>query len=165
MWQTCIFWTCNCYKTRIEWKINGLIKRNKNHDILRYKFRIAIRYKFFVYCDIPIYRYIVTPLARMSRELLSYPNKYTLASILVQIKKNLAFAVSYKQTYNASYGFHISLNMYSLWQDLLINTVSFDLVAFDLLLKDLALAITCQQEGMPLWYLTCVFLVATPLCW
>ena len=32
---------------------------------MRYKFRIAIRYKFFVYCDIPIYRYIVTPLLRI----------------------------------------------------------------------------------------------------
>ena len=61
-WQACIFWTCNCYKTRIEWKINSLIRRKKNRDILWYEFRIAIRYKFFVYCDIPIYRYIVTPL-------------------------------------------------------------------------------------------------------
>ena len=48
-------WTCNCYKTRIELKINSLIRRKKNHDILRYKFRIAIRYKFFAYCDISIY--------------------------------------------------------------------------------------------------------------
>ena len=64
MWQACIFWTCNSYKTRIDWKINSLIRRKKNRDILRYEFRIAIRYKFFVYCDIPIhvYRYIVTPL-------------------------------------------------------------------------------------------------------
>ena len=62
MWQACIFWTYNCYKTRIEWKINSSIRRKKNRDILRYEFRIAIRYKFFVYCDIPIYRYIVTPL-------------------------------------------------------------------------------------------------------
>ena len=62
MWQACIFWTCNCYKTRIEWKINSLIRRKKNRDILRYKFRIAIRYKIFVYCDILIYRHIVTPL-------------------------------------------------------------------------------------------------------
>ena len=62
MWQTCIFWTCDCYKTRTEWKINSLIRRKKNRDILRYEFRIAIPYKFFVYCDIPIYRYIVTPL-------------------------------------------------------------------------------------------------------
>ena len=62
MWQACIFWTCNNYKTKIEWKINSLIRRKKNRDILRYEFCIAIRYKFFVYCDIPIYRYIVTPL-------------------------------------------------------------------------------------------------------
>ena len=62
MWQACIFLTCNCFKTRIEWKINSLNRRKKNRDILRYKFRIAIRFKFFVYCDIPIYRYIETPL-------------------------------------------------------------------------------------------------------
>ena len=55
MWQTCIFWACNCYKTRIEWKINSLNRGKKNRDILRYEFRIAIRYKFFVYCNIPIY--------------------------------------------------------------------------------------------------------------
>ena len=29
---------------------------------MRYEFRIAIRYKIFVYCNISIYRYIVTPL-------------------------------------------------------------------------------------------------------
>ena len=29
---------------------------------MRYEFRIAIRYKLFLYCDIPIYQYIVTPL-------------------------------------------------------------------------------------------------------
>ena len=62
MWQACIFWTCNCYKTRNEWQINSFIRRKKNCDILWYEFRIAIRYKFFAYCDIPIYRYIVTPL-------------------------------------------------------------------------------------------------------
>ena len=36
------------------------IRRKKNHDILRYEFRIAIRYKFFMYCDISIYWYIVS---------------------------------------------------------------------------------------------------------
>ena len=66
MWQTCIYGTCNCYKTRTEWKMNSLIRRKKNQDILRYEFRIAIRYKFFVYCNIPIYQYIVTPLVYMS---------------------------------------------------------------------------------------------------
>ena len=55
MWQVYTFWTCNCYKTRIKWKVNSLLRRKKNCDILRYEFRIAIRYKFFVYCDISIY--------------------------------------------------------------------------------------------------------------
>ena len=64
MWQACIFWTCNCYKTRIEWKIDSSIRRKKNRNILWCEFRIAIRYKFLVYCDIPIYRYIVTPLVK-----------------------------------------------------------------------------------------------------
>ena len=41
-------------------------KKKKNRDILWYSFRIAIRYKFFVYCDIPIYRYIVIPLLKTS---------------------------------------------------------------------------------------------------
>ena len=62
MWQACNFWTCNCYRTRIKWKLNSLDRSKKNRDILRYEFHIAIRYKFFVYCDIAIYRYIVTPL-------------------------------------------------------------------------------------------------------
>ena len=62
MWQVYTFWTCNCYMTRIEWKINSLIRRKKNHDIhvLPYKFRIAIQYKFFVYCDISI-QWLVYP--------------------------------------------------------------------------------------------------------
>ena len=62
MWQVYIFWACNWYKTRIEWKINSLIRRKTIHDILRYEFRIAIRHKFFMYCNISIYRYSVTPL-------------------------------------------------------------------------------------------------------
>ena len=49
------FWTCNCYKIRDEWKMNSFIRRRKSRDILRYTFFIAIRYKFFVYCDISIY--------------------------------------------------------------------------------------------------------------
>ena len=36
-------------------KMNSLIRRMKSYDILRYTFRITIRYKFFVYCDILIY--------------------------------------------------------------------------------------------------------------
>ena len=43
-------------------KRNSLNRKEKSRDILRYTFRIAIRYKFLVYCDISIYRYIVTPL-------------------------------------------------------------------------------------------------------
>ena len=39
-----------------------MIRRKKIRDILRYEFRIAIRYKFFEYCDISIYWYIVSPL-------------------------------------------------------------------------------------------------------
>ena len=49
------------------------MRKTKICDILRYAFRIAIRYKFFVYCDIPIYRYIVTPL-RTSGNRLSVMN-------------------------------------------------------------------------------------------
>ena len=54
---------CDCYKTGDDWKMNSLLRRRKSRDILRYTFRITIRYKFFVYCNIPLYRYIVTPLA------------------------------------------------------------------------------------------------------
>ena len=54
------FWTCNCYK--INEKMNSLLRKRKSRNILQYTFRIAIWYKFFLYCDIPIYWYIVTPL-------------------------------------------------------------------------------------------------------
>ena len=72
MLHACKFWTCNCFKTGDEWKMNSLLIRRKSRDILRYTFHIAIRYKFFVYCDIPIYRYIVTPLLVRRASLVKY---------------------------------------------------------------------------------------------
>ena len=53
MWQVYTLYTFNCYMTRNEWKIKTLIGRRKIHDILRYAFRIAIRYKFSIHCDTP----------------------------------------------------------------------------------------------------------------
>ena len=55
MSQACLFWTYYCYKMGYEWKRNSLNRGKKSCDILRYTFRIAIRYKFLVYCDISIY--------------------------------------------------------------------------------------------------------------
>ena len=55
MSQTCFFLTYYCYKIGDEWKRNSLNRRRKSRDILRYTFRIAIRYRFLVYCDISIY--------------------------------------------------------------------------------------------------------------
>ena len=83
MWHACIFWTCNCYKTRIEWKINSLIRRKKSCDILRYEFRIAIRYKFYVYCDISIY--CDTPSKRTLRFLLCTKNNGNDCNHIVQV--------------------------------------------------------------------------------
>ena len=62
MSQACLCWTFYCYKIGNEWKRNSLNRRRKSGDILRYTFRIAVRYKFLLYCDISIYQYIVTPL-------------------------------------------------------------------------------------------------------
>ena len=62
MSQACFFWTYYCYRIGDEWKKNSSNRKEKSRDILRYTFRIAIRYKFLVYCDISICRYIVTPL-------------------------------------------------------------------------------------------------------
>ena len=61
MLQPCTFRTCICYKVGDEWKtVKFILRRRKSRDILRYIFRIAIRHIFFVYCDRPIYLYIVT---------------------------------------------------------------------------------------------------------
>ena len=55
MSQACNFWTYYCCMIGDEWKRHSLDRRRKSCDILRYTFRIAIRYKFLVYCDISIY--------------------------------------------------------------------------------------------------------------
>ena len=98
MWQVYTYWTCNCYRTRIEWKINSLIRRKKYYDILRYDFRIAIRYKFFLYCNISIYRYIVTPLLSV-RQVSPVANAYiqhlVLSKLIWQQIQNNQFSALY----------------------------------------------------------------------
>ena len=65
MWKAYTICTCNCYKTKIEWKIKSLIiRRRKNHGILWYTFSIVIPNKFLLNA---IYRYIVTPLVFLCR--------------------------------------------------------------------------------------------------
>ena len=58
--------------------------------------------------------------------------------------------------------------MYSLWQDLSVDTKIFDFVTltltFDLLLKNLTLAIIFEPKEIGLSYFTCVFLVTRPFC-
>ena len=56
MRQVYTFWACNCYRTRIEWKINSYIRRKKNCDM-----NFVLRYDINSLC-IAIYRHIVTPL-------------------------------------------------------------------------------------------------------
>ena len=58
--------------------------------------------------------------------------------------------------------------MYSLWQDLSVDTNIFDFMTltltFDYFWKNLTLAITFEPKEKGLSYFTCVFLVARPFC-
>ena len=64
-------------------------------------------------------------------------------------------------------GFHIT-HVHSVWQDLSVGTKIFHPVTltsnFDLLLKNLTLAITFEPKEIGLPYYACAFRVARPFC-